>query len=212
MTRRDTRQVILDTSLALFNRHGEVNVTTNQIADELDISPGNLHYHFKKKREIVAGLFNTFNSEMAEVLIDPHGRVLELEDLWLYLHLLFETIGRYRFIYRDINDLLERYERLQAPFSRLIARQRQTVTSYCNSLAAAGIMEIDKLGLMALVDHIVMTITFWIPFSDIDPACNESGGDVLARAIYQVISLAIPFIREPERSMARSLALRYVEV
>ena len=173
MTRRDTRQAILDASLALFNKHGEVNVTINQIADELDISPGNLHYHFKKKHAIVSCLFAAFDSEMADVLIDPGDRVLELEDLWLYLHLLFETIGRYRFIYRDINDLLERYGQLQRPFSRLLQRQHSTATSFCNSLAANGILQIDELDQRSLIDHIVMTITFWIPFSEIDPGCRD---------------------------------------
>jgi AcrR family transcriptional regulator len=211
MARRDTRQAILNVSLALFNGHGEANVTTNQIADELDISPGNLHYHFKKKREIVASLFAAFDAEMAEVLIDPGDRLLELEDLWLYLHLLFETIGRYRFIYRDISDLLERYSDVRGPFSKLLERQRRTATSFCTSLAANGILQLDDLDRETLVDHIVMTVTFWIPFSDIYPASSDADGDILARAIYQVISLATPHMREPERSQARALARSYLE-
>ena len=210
MTRRDTRQAILSAALALFNRHGEVNVRTNQIADELDISPGNLHYHFKRKSDIVQHLFEAFNTEMADILIDPGERLLELEDLWLYLHLLFETIGRYRFIYRDINDLLERYETLRRPFGRLLQRQHSTAASFCASLVRSGILLLDELDQRTLVDHIVMTITFWIQFSEIDPACRERDGDVLARAIYQVISLAIPYMREPERSQARNLALSYL--
>ena len=210
MTRPDTAQRILDTSLDLFNRHGEANVTTNQISDELDISPGNLHYHFKRKREIVSRLFGAFSSEMNEVLLDAGDRALELEDLWLYLHLLFETIGRYRFIYKDINDLLERYEPLARPFGKILERQRISANSFCNALVESGVLQIDDLDQKTLVDHIVMTVTFWIPFSEIDPECHTAGSDTLARAIYQVISLALPYLREPERGMARRLALEYL--
>ncbi|GGH50968.1 TetR/AcrR family transcriptional regulator [Microbacterium album] len=51
-----TRARILEAARALFNDHGTAAVSTNRIAAELGISPGNLYYHFAGKREIIRGL------------------------------------------------------------------------------------------------------------------------------------------------------------
>ena len=66
--KRRTPERILETALRLFNEFGEPNVTTTVIADEMNISPGNLYYHYRNKDEIVNALFARYEREISELL------------------------------------------------------------------------------------------------------------------------------------------------
>ena len=95
---RRTRERILETGLALFNRDGAPQVTTADIADEMNISPGNLYYHFDNKDEIVFELYARYEEGVLPLYADRAGRPLDVDDLWLWLHLLFERMWNYRFL------------------------------------------------------------------------------------------------------------------
>lgn len=97
-----------EAGLRLFNEIGEPKVTTAAIADELNISPGKLYDHFRSKNDIVNALFAAFEREIGEILATPARRRADVEDVWLFLHLLFETVRKCGFLYRDLDDLLSR--------------------------------------------------------------------------------------------------------
>src|ERR1035441_445640 len=99
--KRRTRERIFETSLRLFNQFGEPNVTTTVISDEMNISPGNLYYYFRNKGEIIEQIFRAFEREIEDTLAAPEKRAPDVEDTWLFLHILFELIWKYRFLYRD---------------------------------------------------------------------------------------------------------------
>ena len=83
-----TAERILVTSLALFNQRGENNVSSVDIAVELDISPGNLYYHFKGKEVIVAALFDLYREQMKTVLNSVVGKTLTVEEFFYFLSLI----------------------------------------------------------------------------------------------------------------------------
>lgn len=64
-----TKQRIILNSRKLFSEYGIANTRLQQIADETEISVGNLAYHFSNKEEIVQALYHNTLTELSNILI-----------------------------------------------------------------------------------------------------------------------------------------------
>src|SRR6185295_15007518 len=151
-------------SLAMFNAQGEPNVTTNHIADELGISPGNLYYHFRNKEDIVEQVFSRYEARMDQALHVPEDRLPNLEDIWLQLHLVFECMWDYRFLYRDLVDILSRNRKLKLHFGRMLNRAAASATEVLKGLAQAEIMRATSDEIRASAENVLLVTTFWLNF------------------------------------------------
>lgn len=202
-----TRQRILDTSLAMFNLQGEPNVTTNHIADELEISPGNLYYHFRNKDDIIEQLFQRYEERMDSALIAPEGRLPNLEDIWLQLHLVFECIWEYRFLYRDLVDILSRNRHLRMRFARILKRAAGNATTVMRGLVQAGVMRASGTEIEGTATNILVIATFWLNYASVRGDKDEQ--EAIRNGIVQVMMLISPFLRDDERVHLNTLTLAY---
>ena len=210
MTRRNTKELILSTSLALFNELGEPNVTTNHIADEADISPGNLYYHYRSKDDIVIELFKRFLIQFQPLTDVPDDLALEAEDLWFQLHLSFELKGQFRFLYRNLSDLTSRIPDLDKAMRGLLLRERQAATTLLDGLQRNGALKISPQEQSMLVDNFLLAVTYWIPYADIfDPQGMEQGSAQI-EAIARVLQMLTPHLQEPARTQFTTLTHRYL--
>jgi len=105
-----TKERILQLSLQLFNERGERSVTTNHIAAELGMSPGNLYYHFRNKNEIIKELMEQYQHQTLEMLALPEDRALDANDKIHYFQVLSSQLWAYRFLHRDVYHLVENNE------------------------------------------------------------------------------------------------------
>jgi AcrR family transcriptional regulator len=205
---RRTRERILETSLDLFNRRGAPHVTTADIAGEMEISPGNLYYHFRNKDEIVTDLYARFEARAAPLLVDPRGQRIDTEDFWLWLHLLFELQGEYRFLYRDIDELASRDPTLGARFGRLLRQGATTVVEFCRGMVAAGTMRATEREIAALARNVVLVATYWQSFARIGGDDGRDGDP--GRAAYQVLALIAPYLVGDARVLIDRLGADYL--
>lgn len=206
---RHTSERILDSSLAMFNAQGEPNVTTNHIADELGISPGNLYYHFRNKDDIVEQLFSRYEARIDDALLVPQDRLPNLEDIWLQLHLVFECLWEYRFLYRDLVDILARNRKLKLRFARIMTRGSASAAEMMQGLTRAGVMRASAGEIQALAENVLLIATFWLSFIAVRGGKAEAGQADLSRGIHQVMMLIAPFLRDEERAHLDGLAGAY---
>jgi len=208
---RRTRERILETALELFNREGEPHVTTADIADEMNISPGNLYYHFGNKDEIIGELYAAFEARVLPLLADPAGRRVDVEDLWLLLHLVFEQMWAYRFLYRDLDEITSRNHRLGARFGELLRRNSSTVVEFCRGMVAGGSMRATEGEIAATARNAVLVATYSMSFHRLMNAARGKPAEIdPGLAAYQVLALIAPYLVEDARMLLDRLGRAYL--
>ncbi|MEK7751856.1 MAG: TetR/AcrR family transcriptional regulator [Acidobacteriota bacterium] len=208
--KRRTRERIIETSLGLFNRFGEPNVTTTVISDEMNISPGNLYYHFRNKDEIIEEIFRAFEREIEDTLAAPQQRAPDVEDTWLFLHILFELIWKYRFLYRDLNDLLSRNRTVEIHFRRILDHSVRTATLLCEGMVGVGQMRAERHEIEALATNMVLVSTYWLSYEYVRDPRKPVEALALGRGVYQVMAMMAPYFRGDARVLFEKLAGQYL--
>ena len=188
-TKPDTRTRILVATLTLFNEQGEPNTTTNAIADEVDISPGNLHYHFRKKAELVGALLNEFQADAGHVLEPPADSAATIEDFWAFLQSLVELLAADRFLLRDTETLVATYPNVRkalAGFSRALLG---VMRIYQDALQRDGTLDISAEQQVLVARVLVIIVMFSERFDDLGgkrPAA-EVAATQIARSVLGVL-------------------------
>lgn len=215
---RRTRERILELALRLFNEYGEPNVNTTIIAEEMNISPGNLYYHFKNKEDIINNVFHHFEKEIDRLLTiptSPASRPPNVEDAWLFLHVLFELIWKYRFFYRDLNNLLINNRTFELRFKSLLTQKVKMAHWLADGLARQGALTATREEIDALATNMVVVATYWLSYEYVlnprrftEP---DYVADVVSRGCYQVMALTAPYLTGSARPLFERLAAAYTK-
>ena len=209
---RRTAERILEVTLELFNRFGEPNVSTTLISAELKISPGNLYYHYPAKDELINALVDRYERALAE-LLGAAEQVRNVEDAWLFVHMLFELIWNYRFLYRDLNDLLSKNRRLETHFQTVLRDKARAVQALLDGLTRGQAMSGAPLQSATVSNAMVVVLTYWLSYEYVRNPRHalepETAAAALNRGAFHVLSLLLPYLEPAAREHLMALAGAY---
>ena len=209
---RRTAERILEAALDLFNRFGEPNVSTTLVAGELNISPGNLYYHYPAKDELINRLFESYERELNELLHASEG-VHDVEDAWFFMHSLFELLWRYRFLYRDLNDLLSKNRHLEKQFQLVLQNKTTAIRTLLDGLSEAGHLDMEACEVDTLAQSMVVVLTYWLsyeyvrnPREALEPSHAQAA---LLRGAQHTLHLMAPYLAPAQRRHLLTLGRAY---
>jgi hypothetical protein len=145
---------------------------------------------------------------MCELLEAPNAAP-DIEDQWFFLHLIFENIEKYQFLYKDIVHVLGQHDNIKQRFYKIVQKKKKATLRNLKGLQEQGIIEANDDELEALCENIVLTATFWINYCIVSRNKNLSEG-MLARGVYQVISLVAPLLDKEQRLQLNELKQAYL--
>jgi hypothetical protein len=151
-------------------------------------------------------LFERFEIDMAPLLDPPADARLNVEDYWLFLHLIVERLAHYRFLFQDLSNLAGRLPKLARGIRLWLNALKRTLAALLAGLKAEGHVVSSTQALGLLVEQITLTLLFSLDYQRILGNVGE-----IRLVVFQVMMLVSPHMREDSRYTAELLAQRYLE-
>jgi len=188
-----TRDKIAATALRLFNEKGERSITTNHIAAELGMSPGNLYYHFKNKQAIIREIFETYSVELIEHFSPVDLKEETLVQLKRYLDNVFSLMWKYRFLYANLPQILEKDALLHEQYLNLQQQSKHNLHRIFTSFVSLKILKVEDQEIDPLVSALQLIMFSWLSYQlsmSLNSAVTEK---IVYQGVLQMITIIKPY-------------------
>ncbi len=159
---------IQQTAIRLYNEKGISMVSMKQIADALNISAGNLRYHYKTKSALLLDIYKDMHEETVTFIM-PNNEYITLHHLERMMLNFYAYQKRYAFFFQDLSHIAQVYpdvmEQLQTSNLLRFKEGRQLIDYY----VATDRMYAERNGVNydKLMHNIWMVSIFWLTQSKI---------------------------------------------
>jgi AcrR family transcriptional regulator len=181
-----TARRILEHARHVFNERGIGGVGIREIARDLDMSPGNVSYHFPTKEALVAALLAQAHEEN-NALVDAPAGPLDFVTVDRILRAIMQRDLDHRWVMRDVVGLLVALPSLHSLHDRTQRTREARADHIVDGLIDAGLLERRTTARFRgeLRQQLFAQVFFWLPAAivaapDRDPAERL---DLHARAV-----------------------------
>ena len=197
-----TQQRILNTALTLFNKNGESNTSTVDIATTLNISPGNLYYHFSSKEDIILTLIEDFDAKLSELLEMLALSLIDILEDDLVLKSILEITWQYRFLYRDMHAISIRNKDIAKRLARLRQQTEHGLSYLIESYQFEKIILIPPIYVAPVIQQMLLLCTGW--FLWLKPEFDEKLWleNEIEKVCKQMRSLLVPWLQETTETVS----------
>ncbi len=156
-----TKEKILTVALEMFNETNTQAATTNHIAKKMGISPGNLHYHYKNREEIIRLLYIQMRDKL-KLSVDTLPQ--NISQMVAHHQIIHDVSWEYRFFQRELLFLLSRDPILEKEYIEDNIAHKERIKQVYRNFIANGDLDIPYENILDyLADSVLMNIQFWNP-------------------------------------------------
>ena len=165
-----TKDKIIATAIDLFNIHGTKAISTNHIAKEMGISPGNLYYHFRNKNDIIRSISDNFSNELESVLKIQLDTISDFSsNLTSLFNRFFKIQQSYQFLFLEGVHLTKQDSKLLDNYTNLRSLIKKGYHELLSNLVKIKIMKRQSLNIIdELLDTQWIIMWYWINHTILD--------------------------------------------
>ena len=165
-----TKDKIIATAIDLFNIHGTKAISTNHIAKEMGISPGNLYYHFRSKNDIIRSISDNFSNELGSVFKIQLDTISDFSsNLTSLFNRFFKIQQSYQFLFLEGVHLTRQDSRLLDNYTNLRNLIKKGYHELLSNLVKIKIMKKQSLNIIDdLLDAQWIIMWYWINHTILD--------------------------------------------
>lgn len=195
--RKNIKLEIIQEAKKLFNERGYNEVSTQDIANAMGISKGNLNYHFKRKEDIMEAVVEEMHSHYVKP--EPPSTLEELNKLFLRTREVARENAFYFWHYTQLAQTSEKIKNIQ---SKVIKNNYVLFSEAFKRLNENGSIKNEEYSnqYQQLVQAIMLLCAHWTPHSKLVEGM-EARGDFLD-CVWAVI---YPLLTDPGKLQFKTL-------